>query len=76
VYLIGLKDIIAQHVQGHDSYVGVSTEEGCPRRCGGQGDILAGCIGVAMHWALQVRSLLINMHMYMHICITKNALYY
>merc|ERR1711939_1099103 len=22
-----------------------------PRRCGGQGDILAGCLGVALHWA-------------------------
>lgn len=22
-----------------------------PRRCGGQGDILAGCLGAALHWA-------------------------
>lgn len=28
---------------------------GSPRRCGGQGDILAGCLGVALHWALMVR---------------------
>jgi ATP-dependent NAD(P)H-hydrate dehydratase len=26
-------------------------EEGSPRRCGGQGDLLAGSLGVALHWA-------------------------
>ena len=32
--------------------VGVSEDYGIsPRRCGGQGDILAGCIGTAVHWA-------------------------
>lgn len=28
---------------------------GSPRRCGGQGDILAGCLGVAFYWASKVR---------------------
>ena len=27
--------------------------EGSPRRCGGQGDILAGVTGVNIHWAMQ-----------------------
>lgn len=27
------------------------TERGSPRRCGGQGDLLAGALGVAAHWA-------------------------
>ena len=27
--------------------------EGSPRRCGGQGDILAGITGVNIHWAMQ-----------------------
>lgn len=27
---------------------------GSPRRCGGQGDILAGCLGVAFYWASKV----------------------
>jgi ATP-dependent NAD(P)H-hydrate dehydratase len=31
-----------------------SDAPGIPRRCGGQGDILAGCIGVAFNWALSV----------------------
>ena len=26
-------------------------EEGSFRRCGGQGDILAGCLGVLLHWS-------------------------
>lgn len=24
--------------------------EGCPRRCGGQGDILAGCVATFLYW--------------------------
>ena len=28
-------------------------EKGSPRRCGGQGDILAGAIGVFFAWATQ-----------------------
>lgn len=29
---------------------------GSPRRCGGQGDILAGCLGVSFFWANKVRN--------------------
>jgi ATP-dependent NAD(P)H-hydrate dehydratase len=29
--------------------------KGSPKRCGGQGDILAGCLAVALHWASKVR---------------------
>lgn len=28
--------------------------KGCPRRCGGLGDILSGITATAMHWATQV----------------------
>ena len=28
-------------------------ESGCPRRCGGQGDLLSGTIGLFSHWAKQ-----------------------
>lgn len=30
-------------------------DEGCPRRCGGQGDILAGSCAVFMHWATRLK---------------------
>lgn len=30
------------------------SEEGSPRRCGGQGDILSGTLAVALHWATMV----------------------
>ena len=33
-------------------------QAGSPRRCGGQGDVLAGTLGVAMHWAHSRRDLL------------------
>lgn len=29
---------------------------GCPRRCGGQGDLLAGCLATFLHWAYNVAS--------------------
>lgn len=29
----------------------VCTAEGSPRRCGGQGDLLAGVLGTFTHWA-------------------------
>jgi hypothetical protein len=29
-------------------------EDGSPRRCGGQGDILSGCLGIAYSWAEKV----------------------
>ena len=31
-------------------------ESGSPRRCGGQGDILAGCVGSAVHWTTSLHS--------------------
>ena len=33
---------------------------GSPRRCGGQGDILAGCLAVAAYWSSQVIYLYTN----------------
>ena len=33
---------------------------GSPRRCGGQGDILAGCLGVALSWATQARYIILT----------------
>jgi NAD(P)H-hydrate repair Nnr-like enzyme with NAD(P)H-hydrate dehydratase domain len=33
---------------------------GSPRRCGGQGDILAGTLGVAVFWGNQVTLMIIN----------------
>jgi len=33
-------------------------QAGSPRRCGGQGDVLAGTLGVAMHWAHSRKDLL------------------
>ena len=50
---IGATDIIAQFDQ-HRGVLAAVEETGSMRRCGGQGDILAGCLGVIMHWALQV----------------------
>ena len=40
-------------VPGVDS-VYVIKENGSPRRCGGQGDILSGTLGVTFYWALKV----------------------
>ncbi len=37
---------------GEDVFV--LQEMGSPRRCGGQGDILAGCTATAMHWTQKV----------------------
>lgn len=31
-----------------------SQQSNSPRRCGGQGDILAGCVGVSIHWTTSV----------------------
>ncbi|KAI2806155.1 hypothetical protein BLOT_005166 [Blomia tropicalis] len=42
----GSQDIISN---GHHTFVG--DEIGSPRRCGGQGDILAGSIGTFSHWS-------------------------
>ena len=37
-----------------EDYVYVLQGKGCPRRCGGLGDILSGTTAVALHWAMQV----------------------
>lgn len=47
VILKGPADLISD---GHDEVLRVE-EEGSPRRCGGQGDLLAGALGVSAHWA-------------------------
>jgi NAD(P)H-hydrate repair Nnr-like enzyme with NAD(P)H-hydrate dehydratase domain len=31
----------------------VSREEGAPRRCGGQGDLLSGILGTTISWAIE-----------------------
>jgi ATP-dependent NAD(P)H-hydrate dehydratase len=31
----------------------VCNQEGSSRRCGGQGDLLSGSLGVMVHWALR-----------------------
>lgn len=52
----GKEDIVAQwSEEASAGVVCVIHEQGSPRRCGGQGDILAGNVAAAMHWALQVR---------------------
>lgn len=45
----GMYDLVSN---GHIVYV-IKEDEGSPRRCGGQGDALAGCMAVAMHWSSQ-----------------------
>jgi ATP-dependent NAD(P)H-hydrate dehydratase len=49
----GEYDIISN---GKDAFI--IEEQGSPRRCGGQGDILAGNLGVAISWAYKESSLL------------------
>lgn len=34
----------------------MQSPEGSPRRCGGQGDVLAGSLGTALHWAIKRHS--------------------
>lgn len=48
VCLKGQEDIIANGMK-----VIICSERGCPRRCGGQGDILSGTMGVYNFWAHQ-----------------------
>ena len=57
----GASDIIAQYDENH-GVLAVVEELGSMRRCGGQGDILAGCMGVTMHWALQVLHFALTSH--------------
>jgi ATP-dependent NAD(P)H-hydrate dehydratase len=45
----GAEDVISA---GDDVYI--LNEQGSPRRCGGQGDILSGSLAVALTWALKV----------------------
>jgi ATP-dependent NAD(P)H-hydrate dehydratase len=49
VYRKGENDIITS---GSDVYS--VKEKGSPRRCGGQGDILSGCLGTSFYWASKV----------------------
>jgi NAD(P)H-hydrate repair Nnr-like enzyme with NAD(P)H-hydrate dehydratase domain len=49
VYRKGEVDLITS---GNDVYA--ITERGSPRRCGGQGDILAGTLATAYYWAFKV----------------------
>ena len=44
----GVEDMVCSG--GGDVYI-LTREQGSPRRCGGQGDILAGILGVSMYWA-------------------------
>lgn len=46
----GTLDIIASPLSNSAFEI---DESGAPRRCGGQGDILAGALGVSLHWYLQ-----------------------
>ena len=48
ILLKGGVDIVSN---GEAGVVVRVTERGSPRRCGGQGDLLAGALGVAAHWA-------------------------
>ncbi len=41
----------AQDILTSGDAVFVLEDPGSPRRCGGQGDLLAGCLGVALHWS-------------------------
>lgn len=50
VLIKGERDII---VRG-DTIMNYETTKGSPRRCGGQGDILSGCLGTFAFWATQV----------------------
>ncbi len=47
----GSKDVISNGDSSNSVYL--VDMEGCPKRCGGQGDILAGCLGVASFWGLR-----------------------
>lgn len=50
VFRKGASDLISS---GNDVFA--ISEQGSNRRCGGQGDILSGCLGVSLNWALQVK---------------------
>ena len=47
----GSKDVISNGDSSNSVYL--VDMEGCPKRCGGQGDVLAGCLGVASFWGLR-----------------------
>lgn len=46
IFQKGEKDIITNGAK-----VLIGEEQGCPRRCGGQGDLLSGTLGVFAYWA-------------------------
>jgi ATP-dependent NAD(P)H-hydrate dehydratase len=39
-----------------DVFIIRASEKGAPRRCGGQGDILSGCMATALHWSSALHS--------------------
>lgn len=58
--LLIINTYISSHVTGAYDMIScgedvlILDEVGSPRRCGGQGDVLAGSLGVAMYWAIKV----------------------
>ena len=46
---------------GNDVFA-LADNVGSPRRCGGQGDILSGCLALALHWCTPAKSLLFDAH--------------
>lgn len=50
ILIKGERDVIARG----ETVLSYETTKGSPRRCGGQGDILAGCLGTFAFWATQV----------------------
>ncbi|VDL65989.1 unnamed protein product [Nippostrongylus brasiliensis] len=53
VFLKGREDIIANP----DGEVAIGDDEGCPRRCGGQGDVISGTLAMFLLWASRQTSL-------------------
>lgn len=51
IVLKGTEDILTS---GGDVYV-IEQMRGSPRRCGGQGDLLAGSLAVTVHWARRMQ---------------------
>jgi ATP-dependent NAD(P)H-hydrate dehydratase len=39
-----------------DVFIIQTSEKGAPRRCGGQGDILSGCVATALYWSSSLNS--------------------
>jgi len=52
----GKKDIICNGSGNSEEHFLIYDDEGSPRRCGGQGDILSGAMGTFIHWAIKAAS--------------------